>query len=122
MNTHATPYALSTGTPAALRPARDVEYEAFSRVIAALNAAHESNDSQVLRASVHQNNSLWNTLLADLSSPDNGLPTQLRGDLISLGLFSVRHGQKLMSEGGDPETLININLAIMRGLRGEVSE
>lgn len=119
MNAHASPYTMSPQSITTLRAPRDVEYDAFSRVTAALKSAQTSQDVAVRTAAVHQNNNLWNTLLADLSSSGNGLPMDLRGNLVSLALFSVRHGLKVMSYTAEIDPLIDINLSIMRGLRGE---
>lgn len=119
MNSHVSPYAMSSQGTTAIRTPRDVEYDAFSRITAALKNAQANSDTVIRVAAVHQNSTLWNTLLADLSSPGNALPSGLRGDLISLALFSVRHGLKVMSDGADIAALIDVNLSVMRGLRGE---
>ncbi len=119
MNAYASPYAMSPQSVATLRAPRDMEYDAFSRVTAALKAAQSGQDAAARTAAVHQNNNLWNILLADLSSPGNSLPADLRGDLVSLALFSVQHGLKVMSDTAGIEPLVDINLAVMRGLRGE---
>ena len=119
MNAYASPYAMSPQSVATLRAPRDMEYDAFSRVTAALKAAQSSRDVPARTAAVHQNNNLWNILLADLSSPGNGLPAELRANLVSLALFSVQHGLKVMSNTAEVEPLVDINLSIMRGLRGE---
>lgn len=121
MSNHVSPYAMSSRGTTAIRTPRDVEYDAFSRITAALKRAQSSQDTAARVAAVHQNSGLWNTLLADLTSSGNALPPGLRGDLISLALFSVRHGLKVMSDTADIAALIDINLSVMRGLRGEAA-
>lgn len=119
MNAFASPYTLSPQSSSAIRSPRDMEYNAFSRATAALRQARTP---QEVTAAVHLNTSLWNTLLADLMSPENRLPQGLRGDLAGLALFSARHGLKVMSNTAEVDPLIDINLAVMRGLRGEVAQ
>lgn len=119
MNAYASPYNLPPRAASAIRSPRDVEYSTFSRVTAALRQARSP---QEVTAAVHLNTSLWNTLLADLMSPDNRLPQGLRADLAGLAVFSAQHGLKVMSNAAGTEPLVDINLAIMRGLRGEVAQ
>lgn len=116
MNAIASPYAMTTGAPA--RDARDVEYDAFSRATAALRTAQRTHRVPDITAAVHLNTVLWNALLAALSAPGNRLAETLRGDLASLALFSVRHGHKVAGPD-DLAPLIDVNIAMMRGLRGE---
>jgi len=121
VNAFASPYALPPRSSSAIRPPRDVEYDAFSRATAALRRVQTGQAGPELTAALHLNASLWNTLLADLMSPGNQLPAGLRGDLIGLALFSVRHGLRAASGEAGVTPLIDINLAVMRGLRGEVA-
>lgn len=64
---------------------------------------------------------LWTTLAADLADDGNALPDQLRASLISLSIFALRQGQMVMSGERQPDALIDVNLSIMKGLRGEVA-
>ena len=65
---------------------------------------------------------LWSELAADLASPGNELPEQLKGQLLSLAMFSIRHGNRVLAGHGDVSALIDINLNIMKGLRGRGGE
>ena len=58
-------------------------------------------------------------LAADLLSTNNALSEELRGQLLSLAEFARKQGLKAMSGEAEIEPLIDINLTIMRGLRGE---
>lgn len=120
MNAYASPYAASHKSTLPLRSNRDIEYDAFSRATSALKAAQDSDSVPAKTAAVHQNNTLWNVLLADLSSDGNNLPPDLRANLMSLAIFSLRHAFKVTAGQGEIEPLIDINLAMMRGLRGEL--
>lgn len=118
-----------------LKHPREIEYEIFSRVTRRLveaipasvrtgNAPVGATPSPSLRilpdfaAALHENSRLWTALAIDLSHPDNGLPVDLRARLLSLASFVFKEtGRILSGDGGDPNALVDMNLAIMRGLR-----
>lgn len=93
---------------------RDTEYRAFGLVIGKLMAA--DSPAKMVEA-VYMNNRLWNILAADLASPDNRLPQDLRGRLISLALWSLKYGAKVMAGEAEVSPLIQVNKEIMAGLR-----
>jgi flagellar protein FlaF len=95
---------------------RDNEYRAFGMVINRLTQAQ--NHTQVVEA-CHLNNRLWSTLTADLSRPENPLPTDLKARLISLALWSYRHSAKVMRGDVGVQALVDLNREIMSGLRGQ---
>lgn len=106
--------ARSVGTP------RSIEYQAFSRITASLRAVAKAEAAHGERVrAILQNNKLWALLAADLLSENNTLPKELRAQLLSLAEFSRKHGLKAMSGEAEVELLIDINLTVMRGLRGE---
>ncbi len=96
---------------------RDIEYDAFSRVSHALQNAQP--DSTALTAAVHMNTELWTLLANDLASPGNELPDQLKARLISLAIFSIRHGYRTLAGDASVGILIEINRSIMAGLRND---
>lgn len=102
-----------------LRGQRDIEYEAFSRVTRDLAAAYKNGSARDLILAVYKNNELWIAIASSLADPENIFPAELRGSLISLALFSLRSGRDYMENGGDVQVLIDINMSIMKGLRGE---
>lgn len=107
------------GTPA-VRTARDSEYDVFSRITCMLRQATETRDRRAMIEAVHKNNELWTILSTDLADPGNALPDQVKAGLLSLAAFSFRHGHAVMAGKANAAGLININMAIMKGLRGEV--
>ncbi|WP_134679697.1 flagellar biosynthesis regulator FlaF [Paracoccus ravus] len=101
----------------AIRGARDMEYDVFAEVTRALlQAPAECHDRRTITA-VSRNNELWTVLSADLQHPENGLDAGLRANLISLAQFSLRHGQNVLAGQATTEVLIDINKAVMKGLR-----
>ena len=56
---------------------------------------------------------LWAIFIEDLSHPDNGLPDQLRADIISIGLWVVKEADRLREEkSNDVVQLIEVNAMI----------
>lgn len=91
------------------------EIRAFTRVIGKLEAADPSNPLSVIPA-IHENDRLWIVLQAELASPDNALPGQLRANLLSLALWSQRHGAAVIEGQADMQPLIDVNKDIVAGL------
>jgi flagellar biosynthesis activator protein FlaF len=100
---------------------RRTEYRVFAQVTHRLARAAEGGPRAFprLAEALHENLGLWNVLAIDLADPRNALPQGLRAELLSLAVFTVRHTACVLERKGDPHVLIDINSAIMRGLRGE---
>lgn len=102
----------STGTP------RDVEYQLFSRVTGRLNRADsESAGFSELAEALHENLALWTTIGLDVMESGNGLPDSLRAQLFYLFEFTRGHTQKVLRREADASALVDVNTAVMRGLR-----
>lgn len=105
----------------ALKPLRTIEYDLFASVSRKLTAAwpqRRSNFADLVKA-VDENRTLWRTLAVDVAAPGNTLPTSLRAQLFYLYEFVDQHSEKILSDGASVEVLVDVNMAIMRGLRGE---
>ncbi|GGF61329.1 flagellar biosynthesis regulatory protein FlaF [Paracoccus acridae] len=102
-----------------VRTARDAEYDVFSRVTRMLLQADETGYGPDRIAAVDKNNQLWTILASDLADPGNTLPDQVRAGLLSLAGFSLRHGHQALAGKVSLAPLIDINMAMMRGLRQE---
>jgi flagellar protein FlaF len=109
------------GAAQPIRSARAAEYAAFARVTHRMSAVDEADkaDFPRLAAAVTDNQRLWGTLVEDLMSPGNALPAALRGQLAGLGEFVRRHGLLVLAGKASAAPLVDINAAIMRGLRGD---
>lgn len=104
----------------AVRTPRDIEYEAFARMTHRLKkASEEANDFPGLARAVHDNRHLWSILASDVARNDNGLPAELRNHIYTLAQFTRKQSQKVLHREGTVDALIEINTAIMRGLRHE---
>jgi flagellar protein FlaF len=110
-----------TRPDAATRTPRSMEYELLARATKALTRAWtgRKQDFPGLATALSENLRLWSTLAADVAEPANGLPAALRAQLFYLYQFTSEHSRAVLSDGGSVEVLIDINTAVMRGLRGE---
>ena len=70
-------------------------------------------------AALHENRKLWSTLAIDVAHPDNGLPQDLRARLFWLAEFTESETRRLMNNEGDVAVLIEVNAAVLQGLRGQ---
>ncbi|RNF34661.1 flagellar biosynthesis regulator FlaF [Paracoccus methylarcula] len=118
MNALASDYSHGYGNNP-VRSDRDTEYAMLSRVTSMLRRASASGDIRVQIEAVGKNNQLWTILAADLASEGNALPDDLRARLLSLASFSLRHGHAVLVRKATVNALIDVNMSIMKGLRGE---
>ena len=103
------------GTP------RNVEYQVFSQITGQLNRASEKGKPfGELALALHENLRLWTIIVTDVASAENGLPVSLRAQLADLSKFTRSHTQKVLRQEADAAILIEINTAVMRGLRGQL--
>jgi flagellar protein FlaF len=103
----------------AIRTPRDIEHDALARATRALKRTQESPAAHFpdLVRAIHDNRTLWTVFAADLAGPGNGLPADLRGRLLSLAAFVDTHSSKVLRGTATVDALIDINVAVMRGLR-----
>lgn len=106
---------------APVRSARAIEYDLFARVTRAITlaAARGATDRPALVRALHDNTRLWRTLAIDVADPGNGLPAPLRAQLFYLFEFTTAHSRKVLDGSASADALVEINTAVMRGLRGE---
>ncbi len=103
-----------------VRAPRTIEYDLFARVTRQLGAAAAAGarDYAGLIRALHDNTRLWRTLAADVAGSGNGLPQDLRARLFYLYEFTEAHSRKVADGKAEAGVLIEINTAVMRGLRG----
>ena len=113
-------YAAYSRPEAPQRNPRAVEYDLLARTTKALSqAARKENDFAGLVAALDDNQRLWSTLAAEVAGPENGLPQQLRAQLFYLYEFTTQHSRAVRDRKASVDVLIDINTAVMRGLRGQ---
>lgn len=108
-----------SGLAAPVRTARSVEYDLIARITRRLRAAARLRDGDFpeFAAALHENVKLWTLLAQDVASADNALPDDLKARLIYLYEFTMHHSRQSLAEGADIDVLIDINTAVLRGLR-----
>ncbi|NHB75609.1 flagellar biosynthesis regulator FlaF [Rhodobacter calidifons] len=114
--------AISYARPEApTRSQRSVEYDLLAQVTQRLRSAWASRttDFPALVRAVTDNMQLWSTLASDVALPGNTLPAALRARLFYLYEFTVHHSRAVLDDKASVEVLTDINMAVMRGLRGE---
>lgn len=106
-------------TPA--RSLRSIEYDLIAQVTHRLRTAwaNRATDYPALVAALTDNQQLWSTLASDVALPNNGLPAPLRAQLFYLYEFTVQHSRAVQDRGASADVLTDINMAMLRGLRGD---
>ena len=115
-------YSSYSRPEAPMRSSRSIEYDILARMTQRLTAAarRKTEDFAGLAAALHDNQRLWSTFAADVADDDNGLPQALRAKLFYLFEFTVMHSRNILDGRGSIDVLVDINTAVMRGLRGDV--
>jgi flagellar biosynthesis activator protein FlaF len=103
-----------------LRTDRSTELQVFSLTTSRLRMAATATpfDFSALAAALHENRRLWTLLAADVADDDNGLTPDLRAQIFYLAEFTAYHSRKVLKGEATVDALVDINLAIMRGLSG----
>lgn len=103
-----------TRTPSA------IEYEAFLRVTRKLTAANTpAATAKMIADAVYENRRLWIVIAASVADDANGLPEDLRARLFYLAEFTNHHSSRVFADKASLEPLIDVNTAIMDGLRNQ---
>lgn len=99
------------------------EYEAFADVTRKLMFAAARTPSNIpeIAHAIHDNRQLWSRLASAVVSEDNALSADLRARIFSLAEFTTQHSSKILRGDAELTALIEINTAIMRGLRAQDS-
>ncbi|MDJ0638090.1 MAG: flagellar biosynthesis regulator FlaF [Paracoccaceae bacterium] len=104
-----------------MKTPRDTEYEVIARISHRLRSAAQNRNSDfpAYVSALHDNNKLWTTLAVNVAQPDNTLPKELRARLFWLAEFTSQETRKLLRNDGDVGALIEINAAVLQGLRNQ---
>ncbi len=102
-----------------LRTPKQDEYRVFARITHRLSEASSRNGGSFpdLAAALHDNQRLWAALASDVSLPTNPLPKDLRARIFYLAEFTRDHSRRVLNGDADATALVEINTAVMRGLR-----
>jgi len=70
-----------------------------------------------LASAIHDNRRLWTLLATDVADAANPLPKHLKAQIIYLAQFTLHHSAKVLEGKATVDAMIDVNTAIMRGLR-----
>lgn len=99
----------------------EVERDALLRSARNLEVAAGSSTPRDKVEAVYRNNQLWSALAFDCASDANRLPEQLRANIISLAMWVVGRGAKVVSEGASVDPLVEINRNIAAGIDAAIA-
>jgi flagellar protein FlaF len=101
------------------RTPRGTEYDVLARVTHRLisSARKGRKGFAELSRAIHDNRQLWTILAADVADAGNPLPPELRARIFFLAEFTQAHSRKVLRREAPVAPLIEINSAVMRGLR-----
>jgi flagellar protein FlaF len=122
MNSNSLAHSAYAAAAAPIRTERGTEYAVFAQITHRLKALDERDKSAFpqLAQAVFDNSKLWGVLSEDLMQDTNALPIALRAQLVSLAEFVRRHSLAVLAGRASIAALVDINTAIMKGLRGDV--
>lgn len=99
---------------------RSTEYRLMSEITGEMIAARDAGLSGVkLAPALHRNRQAWSLFRTLCSSPENGLPAELRAGIISLGLWVDKYTSLVITGREAIDELITVNRAVIDGLANE---
>ncbi|WP_127106052.1 flagellar biosynthesis regulator FlaF [Pararhodobacter zhoushanensis] len=104
----------------ALKTPRDIEYDVLARITGRIQThiPHaRGRTGAALTEALNDNRRLWAAFAADLAHPENAFPADLRARMFYLAEFTLRHTLQVLSGSASADVLVDINTAVMRGLR-----
>lgn len=103
------------------RNGRRAEYETIARVTQKLRdtAVKSKTDFPGYVEALHLNQKLWTALVVDVADAANPLPDELKARIIYLAEFTQHQTRKILREGASIMPLLEINMAVLRGLKKE---
>lgn len=104
----------------AIRTPRSIEFEVIARITHRIKRAIQENDRHKLIEAMYENRLLWNTLAADVASPGNLLPDDLKARIFYLAEYTTVHSRQVLRKKASAVPLLEINAAIIGGLQDEV--
>jgi flagellar protein FlaF len=95
---------------------REIELRALRYVNGLLAAA---SDIPARANALHKAHQLWSLLISDLMLPGNALPVDLKGRLVSLGLWAQREASSRLADGGSLDGLLELHRDMIAGLEAQ---
>lgn len=120
MNAHSQAQRAYSAASAPTRTLRSTEYEAVARITHRIRSADQQGAEgySALVEALYDNRKLWNIFAVDVADAANKLPRDLKAQLFYLAEFTQQHTSKVLAREATVAPLLEINTAILRGLRG----
>ncbi|MEO3477806.1 flagellar biosynthesis regulator FlaF [Phaeobacter sp. CAU 1743] len=105
------------------RTPKDLEFEAIARITHRMISASKEGKKgfPALAEAVHDNRKLWQIFQTDAASSHNALSEDLKEQIVYLAAFTNQYTSQILSRKAGVGPLVEINTAIMRGLRSGAS-
>lgn len=102
---------------------RRSEYEVIAKVTQQLRdrAVGAKNNYPAFADALHTNQRLWTALVVDVVNDQNPLPDELKARILYLSDFTRHHTSRVLREKASVLPLLEINMAVLRGLKQEGS-
>lgn len=102
------------------RNAKDLEYEVILGVTRELSkhSGPAKSDFPALTVALNKNERLWIEIGAQVADPENLLSANLRARLFYIAKFVTHQTSQVLSGAIGVESLIEMNVAVLRGLKG----
>jgi flagellar protein FlaF len=99
---------------------RAAEFRLMSQITGEMMDAETAGlKGAMLMQPLHRNREMWSAFATDCGATGNGLPNELRAQIISLGLWVERFTSDVVAGREPIGELISLNRTIMEGLRGQ---
>lgn len=97
---------------------KEIEYALFRQITEALEAVSETTEfaPAAWAGAISRNQQLWTIIAADLLTPGNALPEDMKRSLLILSEFVRRTSFKVLAGEDGLKDLIEVNRTIMAGL------
>ena len=110
-------------THTAIRTDQSVEAQLITQITIRLRKAATLTKAEFpfLVSVLHDNQTMWTAMAADVADNGNGLPVELRAQLFYLAEFTTHHSQQVMRGKADVTALVDVNTAVLRGLNAQAA-
>ncbi|MEM8690497.1 MAG: flagellar biosynthesis regulator FlaF [Pseudomonadota bacterium] len=104
-----------------VQTSRRSEYDVIAGVTHRLRdtAVASKKDFAAFAEALYDNRKLWKALAIDVSDAANELPNDLRARIFYLSEFTDAHTSKVLKKKASVMPLLEINMAVLRGLKTE---
>lgn len=102
-----------------IRTPRSIEYQVLAGITHRIREAAVKNGKGFVELveALTDNRRLWAIFAADVAEEGNNLPDELKARIFYLSEFTFQHTSKVLARKEDVRPLLDINTAILRGLR-----